>query len=133
MKVIYAYVCGNIIHIGHLLQLENAKAMGDKLVVGVLTDKAVMEKKPKPIFPFDERLRLIQALKCVDVAIPQHEYSPATNIKAIKPDILMESQDHIGNKYIETLEKEYKGRIIYTPYYPHKSSTEIKNKIGGKR
>ena len=44
MIVVYAYVCGDILHEVHLLQLENAKALGDKLIVGVLTDKAVMEK-----------------------------------------------------------------------------------------
>ena len=133
MKIVYSYVCGDIIHIGHLLQLENGKALGDKLVVGVLTDSAVMEKKRKPTLPFSERLRLVQALKCVDVAIPQHQYSPVTNVKAIKPDILMESQDHIGNEYLDQLEKEFKGRIVYTPYYPGQSSTAIKNKIKGRR
>ena len=45
MILVYAYVCGDILHEGHLLQLENAKAMGDKLIVGVLTDEAIMEKK----------------------------------------------------------------------------------------
>ena len=131
--LVYAYVCGDIIHIGHLIQLENGKALGDKLVVGVLTDKAVMEKKQRPTLPFSERLRLVQALKCVDVAIPQHQYSPETNIKAMKIDILMESQDHIGNEYIAELEKEFKGRIVFTPYYPGQSSTGIKNKIKGRR
>ena len=131
--LVYAYMCGDIIHIGHLLQLENGKALGDKLVVGVLTDKAVMEKKDKPTLSFNERLRLVQALRCVDVVVPQHQYSPVINIKAIEPDILMESQDHIGNEYLVELEKEFKGRIIYTPYYPGQSSTSIKQKIRGRR
>ena len=88
--IVYVYVCGDILHEGHLLQMENGKALGDKLIVGVLTDKAVMEKKRKPIMEFRERLRLIQSLKCVDCAVPQDEYSPLTNLKAIQPDIHME-------------------------------------------
>ena len=131
--LVYAYVCGDIIHIGHLLQLENGKALGDKLIVGVLSDRAVMTRKPKPTLPFSERLRLVQALKCVDMVVPQNQYSPEINIKAMDIDILMESQDHIGNDYLDQLEKEFKGRIIYTPYFPGQSSTSIKQKIRGRR
>ena len=107
--IVYAYVCGDIIHEGHLLQLENGKALGDKLIVGVLTDKAVMEKKPRPILCFRERLRLIQSLKCVDCAMPQDDYSPLNNLIAIQPDIHMESASHIGHKYLEDLKKVFKG------------------------
>ena len=63
MKIGYAYVCADILHVGHLNHLEACKQLCDKLVVGVLTRKAIMEKKVEPIIPFDERLRLIQALK----------------------------------------------------------------------
>jgi cytidyltransferase-like protein len=131
MKIVYAYICGDILHEGHLLHLENAKALGDKLIVGVLTDKAVMEKKPRPIIPFQERLRLISSLKCVDCAVPQDDYSPIPNIKAIQPDIMMESTSHIGNPYLKELRKAFKGRIVMMPYYPEQSSTAIKNKIKG--
>ena len=129
MIIVYAYVCGDIIHEGHLLQLENGKGLGDKLIVGVLTDKAVMEKKERPTLPFRERLRLIQSLSCVDCAVPQDDYSPLKNLMALQPDIHMESASHIGNEYLEKLKKEFKGRIIMTPYYPEQSSTAIKNKI----
>ncbi len=131
MIIVYAYVCGDILHEGHLLQLENGKALGDKLIVGVLTDEAVMEKKTKPTLCFRERLRLVQSLACVDCAVPQHEYSPFKNLMALQPDIHMESASHIGNDYLKKLEKEFKGRIIMTPYYPEQSSTAIKNKIKG--
>jgi len=97
---VYAYVCGDILHEGHLLQLENAKAMGDKLIVGILTDEAVMEKKVKPIISFAQRLRLVQAVGVVDMVVPQHDYSPVVNVKSLGVDILMESASHIGNDYL---------------------------------
>ena len=128
MKIVYAYVCGDILHEGHLLQLENAKAMGDKLIVGVLTDEAVMEKKKAPIISFAQRLRLVQAIGCVDVVVPQHDYSPITNVKSLGVDILMESASHLGNDYLKDL-KDLDVRVIMTPYYPGQSSTDIKNKI----
>jgi len=128
MIIVYAYVAGDILHEGHLLQLENAKAMGDKLIVGVLTDSAILEKKPKPIISFAQRLRLVQALECVDMTVPQHDYSPITNVKSLGVDILMESSSHIGNDYLKDLE-ELDVRVIMTPYYPGQSSSDIKEKI----
>ena len=129
MKIVYAYVVGDILHEGHLLFLENAKALGDKLIVGVLTDKAVMEKKPCPAIAFKERIGVIRSLNCVDCAVAQNEYSPINNIKAIQPDIHIESTSHIGNPYLKQLRKVFKGRIIMMPYYSEQSSTAIKNKI----
>jgi len=128
MKIVYAYVCGDILHEGHLLQLENAKAMGDKLIVGILTDEAVMEKKVKPIISFAQRLRLVQAVGVVDMVVPQHDYSPVVNVKSLGVDILMESASHIGNDYLEELEG-LDVRVIMTPYYLGQSSSSIKEKI----
>ena len=83
MKIVYAYVVADIIHPGHILFLENAKKLGDKLFVGVLTDEAVMEKKPKPIMSFSDRLKIVEALECVDCAVAQDTYSPLNNVKEI--------------------------------------------------
>ena len=127
-KIGYAYVVADILHIGHLRHLENAKKHCDYLIVGVLTDKATMEKKPKPVIPFKERLRTIGAIKYVDMVMSQETYSPLDNIKVIKPDVLMESNDHKkqpANKFV----KSYGGIIVETPYYKLQSSTAIKRKI----
>ena len=129
MKIVYTYVCGDILHEGHLLYLENAKALGDKLIVGVLTDEAVIEKKKTPVMSFRERIRLVQSLGCVDGAVPQNEYSPIENLRAIQPDILVESTSHIGNPYLKQFKKVFKGRIVMFPYYKDQSSTAIKNKL----
>ena len=128
MIVVYAYVCGDILHSGHLLALRNAKALGDKLMVGVLTDEAVMEHKPRPTIGFAERLNLVGALSFVDCVVAQDTYSPLDNVKIIRPDILMESnthEDQPANVFVEG----YGGRVICTPYYPEQSSTAIKDRI----
>lgn len=127
--IVYAYVCADILHEGHLLHLENSKALGDKLIVGVLTDEAVMEKKPRPIIPFAERLRIVRSLRCVDCVVAQHEYSPLNNLIALQPDIHMESASHLGHSYLDELKKHFKGRIVMVPYYPGQSSTTIKDKV----
>jgi len=128
MIIVYAYVCGDILHKGHIEHLKNCKALGDKLIVGVLTDAAIMEKKPRPTMNFDERFDLMRSLKWVDVVVAQNTYSPLGNVMALKPDILVEATDHKeqpANEYMESIG----GRVLAMPYYPNHSSTAIKNKI----
>jgi D-beta-D-heptose 7-phosphate kinase/D-beta-D-heptose 1-phosphate adenosyltransferase len=130
-NVVYVYMCGDILHAGHLVFLNNAAALGDKLIVGVLTNEAVMEKKPKPIIDFEDRIFLISSLKCVDLAIPQLTYSPMQNLHNIKPDILVESSSH-DKDMIETEKEcmdEWGGRVFVVPYFPGKSSSDIKSNI----
>ncbi len=122
MIVGYAYVVGDILHVGHILHLRNCRDLCDKLIVGVLTEEAAMEKKPMPAMPFDQRIALIKELRCVDAAVPQHEYVPYKNLIEIKPDILFECQDHESKPIGDW-------RTIAMPYYPGISSTEIKERI----
>lgn len=130
-KIVYAYVVADLLHMGHVIALENAKSFGDKLIVGVLTDNATMEKKPKPILSFSERMRLVRALKCVDAVVSQETYSPIQNIKKIKPDIMMESESHSEKDLKETqkLVESFGGKVIVMPYYPEQSSSKIKENI----
>ena len=134
MKLVYSYYVLDIVHKGHLLMMKNAKAIAGedgKLIVGILTDEAVMEKKEKPILSFEERIELASAIKYVDVAVAQETYSPLPNVMRIKPDILMESKSHDE----EAIEKarEYmdsiNGKVVVLPYFPSQSSKEIKDKI----
>jgi len=130
-KVVYAYVVADLLHVGHVIALENAKKQGDKLIVGVLTDEATMEKKARPILSFDERIRLVKSLKCVDIAIAQETYSPIENIRKRKPDILMECNTHSEEDLKETRKaaKIIGCEIITTPYYHEQSSSRIKDKV----
>ena len=114
--------------------MQNAKATAGRdgiSVVGILTDKAVMEKKAKPILGFDERMLLAQAIKYNDFVVAQDTYSPLPNVRNIHPDILMESISHTKEDIEETKKVMAKlgGKVIITPYYPMVSSTDIKKKI----
>ena len=131
-KIIYTYVCGDILHKGHLNYLNRAKEQGDYLIVGVLTKEAVMEKKSEPIMEFTERLELVKNLRQVDEVIPQITYSALPTIKKINPDVLIESDSHKeqpANEYV----KSYGGKVVVIPYYRFQSSTSIKNKINSRK
>ena len=137
MKIVYSYYVLDIVHKGHLEMMKNAKAIAGedgKLIVGILTDEAVMEKKPKPILSFEERIELAGAIKYVDLAVAQETYSPLPNALKIKPDILMESTSHDEEdiKKAREVMKSINGKVIVIPYYPNHSSTNIKNEIGRK-
>ena len=116
------------------MMMRNAKAIAGedgKLIVGILTDEAVMEKKPKPLLPFEDRMALAAAIKYVDVVVAQETYLPLQNVMRIKPDILIESSSHT-ERDIEKARRvmgEINGSVIVLPYFPGHSSTNIKNKI----
>jgi phosphoenolpyruvate phosphomutase / 2-hydroxyethylphosphonate cytidylyltransferase len=134
MKIVYSYYVLDIVHKGHLMMMRNAKAIAGedgKLIVGILTDEAVMEKKPKPWLSFEDRIALAAAIKYVDVVVAQETYSPLQNVMRIKPDVLIESSSH-DEQDIEKARKvmeEIKGSVIVIPYFPGQSSTNIKNEI----
>jgi len=134
MKLVYSYYVLDIVHKGHLLMMKNAKAIAGKdgkLIVGILTDEAVMEKKPRTTLTFEERIELASAIKYVDVAVAQETYSPLPNVKKIKPDILMESTSHSEEAIEEAREvmESINGKVIVIPYFPSQSTTNIKNNI----
>ena len=134
MKLVYSYYVLDIVHKGHLKMMENAKAIAGedgKLIVGILTDEAVMEKKTKPILSFDERFDLANAIKYVDLVVAQETYSPLPNVKKIKPDILMESSSHTDEAIVEAREvmESIGGKVIVIPYFPSQSSSNIKREI----
>ena len=88
----------DIVHRGHLMMLKNSKAIAGpdgRLIVGIVSDQAVLEKKGKaPTLSFSERLELANSIKYVDLVVAQKDYTPYENIKHIAPNILMESESH---------------------------------------
>jgi len=123
-------MCGDLLHYGHILHLKNAKALGDILIVGVLTDEAITERKSPPTMSFDERVRAIEAIKYVDIVVCQSTYSPVENILNIKPDIVAESVSH-DEELIDSVKNSIPtgAEVIVLPYYKGISSGDIKKRI----
>ena len=135
MNIVYAYFVLDIVHRGHLMMLKNSKAIAGpegRLIVGIVSDEAVLEKKGKvPVLDFSERLELANSIQYVDLVVGQKNYTPYENVKNIAPNILMESESHDEvqiNKGRELM-KELGGRVIVMPYFQNQSSTLIKSKI----
>jgi len=139
MKKVYSYYVMDLLHDGHLEMLRNCRAVADSLngilIVGILTDEAVMEKKPKPIMSFGERYRLARSVDLIDVVVTQETYSPLPNAEKLKVDVLMESGSHTDEAIDEgrKLLRSWGGAVVVVPYYPLESSTGIKNRIRGEK
>lgn len=84
----------DIIHTGHISYLEQAKSVGDRLIVVVACDDTVRKRKHEPITPENMRLRIVQALKPVDEAILGNNNGDFySTVQSIKPDIIMLGYD----------------------------------------
>ncbi|MCA1933267.1 MAG: D-glycero-beta-D-manno-heptose 1-phosphate adenylyltransferase [Calditerrivibrio sp.] len=94
-KIVFTNGCFDILHIGHLKYLEEAKKLGDILVVGVNSDESVRRLKgdKRPINSLKERLIMLDALKYVDYVTFFEEDTPYNLIKDILPDILVKGGD----------------------------------------
>uniref|UniRef100_A0A7V3KNF4 Glycerol-3-phosphate cytidylyltransferase n=1 Tax=candidate division WOR-3 bacterium TaxID=2052148 RepID=A0A7V3KNF4_UNCW3 len=128
--MITGYTTGvfDLFHIGHLNLLRNAKALCDKLIVGVTTDELVSYKYKRAIIPFSERIEIVRNIKYVDVAIPQESMDKFEAWKKLKYDVMFVGDDWYGSEKWEEFEKQFKEvgvKIIYFPYTKGTSSTLI--------
>ena len=98
----------DIIHTGHISYLEQAKSVGDRLIVVVACDDTVRKRKHEPITPENMRLRIVQALKPVDEAILGYNNGDFySTVQSIKPDIIMLGYDQtFDEKELEDSLKE---------------------------
>lgn len=78
----------DILHLGHIRYLEEAKSFGDELVVVVAHDEIVKKRKHTPIMPQEMRRKIVESLKCVDKAVNGKEGDMLDIVKEIRPDVI---------------------------------------------
>ena len=132
------YTCGvfDLFHTGHLNLLERCKAMCDTLIVGVCDDTYVREiKKKEPVIEENDRVRILNALKCVDKAELVDIVTTDNKMLAHERfgfDVLFSGDDWKGSeRYLKT-ERQFSEigvAIEYLPYTAGVSTTDIKGKI----
>ena len=100
-KVVFTNGCFDILHLGHIDYLEKAKALGNKLILGLNTDESVKKLKgsTRPINQWHARARMLAALQFVDAVVSFEEDTPLQLIKDLLPDVLVKGKDYdISNK-----------------------------------
>lgn len=124
MKIGYTTGVFDLFHIGHLNVLERAKAHCDFHVVGVTTDEEVERIKGfKPIIPYEERARIIAALKCVDKVVPEDSVDKLKAWDNHHFDIIFKGDDWKGTDKWNRLEEEFEKRKVEVQYFPYTKGT----------
>lgn len=126
-KIVFTNGCFDIIHIGHVRYLKEAKALGDVLIIGLNSDKSVSSIKPnRPINPQNHRAEVLSSLEMVDYVVLFDEATPYELIKLIQPDILVKGGDW---KKDEIVGSDIARETYSLPYVEGVSTTGIIEKI----
>lgn len=135
--MIVGYTAGvyDLFHIGHLNLLRNARALCDKLIVGVTVDELVRYKGKQPVIPYVERCEIVRACRYVDVVIPQLDLDKYAAWEKLHYDRLFVGDDWHGDPRWVELERKLgaKGvKVVYFPYTQGTSSTLVTSVLRGR-
>ena len=130
--VVFTNGCFDLLHPGHIDLLNRARALGDRLVVGLNSDASVSRLKGphRPIVSEEDRAALLRALSCVDAVVVFDEETPLELLHQLRPDVLVKGADYalddiVGKELVES----YKGRVVRVPLMQGYSTTEIERRI----
>lgn len=129
MKRVITYGTFDLIHYGHINLLERAKKMGDYLIVGLSTNQFNEEKNKKCYFSFEERKRLLEAIRYVDLVIPEECWEQKrSDIEMYHVDTFIMGDDWSGK--FDDLKDICD--VVYLSRTPEVSTTKIKKELKGK-
>lgn len=120
----------DMFHVGHLNLLQNAKKQCDRLIVGVNSDRLVMEyKHKKPVISEENRLRIVENIKAVDEAVIVDTLDKLSAYRQLGFDAVFIGDDWKGNARWAQTEKDlapYGAQVVYLPHTPDISSTGLR-------
>ena len=131
-KLVFTNGCFDLLHPGHIHSLEQARSLGDELVVAINSDESVriLKGPDRPIVPEGERAQVLASLESVDAVVIFDQLTPREVIAALLPDVLVKGGDWPGNQIVGREEVEAAGgRVVSVPTLPGYSTSEIIQKI----
>ena len=134
--VVFTKGCFDVLHRGHIDYLTEAKALGNKLIIGVNSDASVLLLKGegRPVQPEEDRAVIIDALHVVDGVTIFSEETPIELIKELKPDILVKGGDYTGDSVVGADEvRNNGGSVKILPFRKGCGTTLLLKKIQGER
>jgi D-beta-D-heptose 7-phosphate kinase/D-beta-D-heptose 1-phosphate adenosyltransferase len=132
-KVVFTNGCFDILHVGHVRYLHQARAKGDVLLVAVNGDSSISSIKGsmRPINSLQNRLEVLAALSCIDYLVSFDTKTPEFLLELLQPDILVKGGDYknvndiIGKEYVES----YGGNVCLLEQVPGVSTTSLIKKM----
>lgn len=130
MQTVYLGITGDIIHPG-IINIINEGAKYGEVVIGLLTDSAIVNHKRLPYLSYEQRLQVVQNIKNVSEVIPQEDWSYVPNLLKLKPDYMIHGDDWKFNYLSKIRDDVYEvmkgwgGKVIEIPYTKGINSTEL--------
>jgi D-beta-D-heptose 7-phosphate kinase / D-beta-D-heptose 1-phosphate adenosyltransferase len=127
-RVVFTNGCFDILHVGHIALLEQARRAGDRLIVALNSDRSVRIVKgpPRPIVGQGERAKILAALSAVDAVILFDECTPLKLIELIRPDVLVKGSDYKEDDIAGAREvRAWGGRVELIPLVEGVSTTRL--------
>ncbi|MGC2108348.1 MAG: bifunctional D-glycero-beta-D-manno-heptose-7-phosphate kinase/D-glycero-beta-D-manno-heptose 1-phosphate adenylyltransferase HldE [Candidatus Korobacteraceae bacterium] len=127
-RIVFTNGCFDILHVGHIRLLEQARQKGDRLIVGLNSDSSVhLLKGPlRPVVAENERARILAALSAVDAVLIFPESTPLRLIEAIRPDVLVKGGDYTEDLVVGAREvRAWGGRVELIPIVDGVSTTRL--------
>jgi rfaE bifunctional protein nucleotidyltransferase chain/domain len=131
-RVVFTSGIFDLLHPGHVRYLEEARALGDLLIVGLSADESVRRNKGpgRPVTPQDERGEVLAALASVDAVVVFSEDTAADIIRRIQPDILVKGADLPADQIVgRDIVEARGGRVVILPLEPGYSTSSIVERI----
>jgi D-glycero-beta-D-manno-heptose 1-phosphate adenylyltransferase len=131
-RIVFTNGCFDLLHPGHIRLLEDARSLGDALVVGLNSDASVRRVKgdSRPVIPEQERAEILGALASVDFVVIFDEATPREVIARLLPDVLVKGADWGADEIVGRAEVEGAGgKVVSIPLQPGYSTTAILQKI----
>lgn len=131
-RVVFTNGCFDVLHVGHLRYLQQARSLGDVLVVGVNTDAGVRRLKGprRPVVPEEERAELLAGLACVDYVTLFDEPLPNETLTALRPQLHVKGGDYEAERLPETaLVRAMGGEVVIMPLVEGRSTTDVFRRI----
>jgi len=123
--IVFTNGCFDIMHVGHVRYLGQARSQGDLLIVGLNSDSSVRAIKgaKRPIVGQDHRAELLASLACVDYVVPFEELDPLRLIQAIKPDVLVKGEDWAEDAIVGAEDVKLRGGKVVRISFVEETST----------
>ena len=131
--IVYTVGTFDLLHVGHLALLEQCQDFGDVVVVGVAADRVVNLYKPHvPVIPLDQRVEMLESLRCVDKVRPYYDLEYVSACQALNVDVFVVGEDWGNNQHnidVEAYLVNQGKRIVQVVYNSRTSSTHIKKTV----
>jgi D-beta-D-heptose 7-phosphate kinase / D-beta-D-heptose 1-phosphate adenosyltransferase len=127
-KIVFTNGCFDILHVGHIQYLQQARLLGDRLIIAVNDDASVKRLKgeERPINSLSNRMLLLAALDRVDWVVPFSEDTPLRLIEAIRPDVLVKGGDYTIDQIVGSKEVlSWGGKVCVLPFHEGHSTTRL--------